>query len=111
MSARDFQASLGFELVTEFQPNGSEVHLIREGASEREATLTERVLWGQLLSTLEALRDARAFIAADRADMADAHMCPLTNALDEDGAAVVAEYDAALLMIDAALINATGSAA
>lgn len=61
MARPDYQGALGFELVTVAQPNGVEVHLIREaGADDREATLTERVLWGQMVALLEALQGVLA---------------------------------------------------
>lgn len=59
MSAKpDYQSALGFELVTVIQPNGVKVYLIREaGAEDREATLTERVLWAQMTGLLDALQE------------------------------------------------------
>lgn len=52
----------------------------------------------------EALSAARDCILIDRAALADCHMDPLTNEVDEDGAAgVAAEYDVVLAQIGAAL--------
>lgn len=51
----------------------------------------------------EALRVARACIHTDR--VADCHMDPTTNTLDADGAQAVAEYDAILAKIDAAIAS------
>lgn len=58
---------------------------------------------------LAALQTARECIYTDRTSLADCHMSPVTNTLDEDGAAGVAEYDAVLSTIDAAIAKATGA--
>lgn len=60
---------------------------------------------------LQALGHAKCVIEQDRQALADCHMDPLTNELDEDGAAGVAEYDAVLEQIDAAFTKATGGQA
>lgn len=68
MIRANYQSSLGFELVTvEFAPlalpNVVQVHVIREdGADDREATLTERVLWTSLVAALDALNDAESVL-------------------------------------------------
>lgn len=51
----------------------------------------------------EALSAARDCILIDRAALADCHMDPVTNEVDAEGASGVAEYDAVLAQIDAAL--------
>ncbi|NDY89719.1 hypothetical protein [Ideonella livida] len=60
---------------------------------------------------LEALKEARACIMTDRTSLADAHMDPVTNRVDEDGEAALEEYDAVLAQIDGAIAAATGGAA
>ena len=56
----DYQSTLGFELV-ELEPKDDADHfypdcVVREdGADDREATRTERVLWDSLIEALEAL--------------------------------------------------------
>jgi len=63
MKRPDYQSTLGFELVTLDQPNAVQVHLIREdGADDREATLTEQVLWTSLVEALEALNNAESIL-------------------------------------------------
>ena len=63
MSRPDYQSTIGFELVLVAQPNACPVHLIREdGADDREATITERVLWGALVEALDALNDAESVL-------------------------------------------------
>lgn len=54
----------------------------------------------------EALRAARACIQQDRTHLADCHMGH-DNKIDADGAAGLAEYDAVLQQIDAALASMT----
>lgn len=56
----DYQSTLGFELVTLNPKEDADVFypvcVVREdGADDREATLTERVLWDSLLEALAAL--------------------------------------------------------
>jgi hypothetical protein len=58
----------------------------------------------------QALKTARDCISQDRQALADAHMDPATNRLDEDGQAGVDEYDAVLAEIDAAIAQAEGQA-
>lgn len=61
---------------------------------------------------LEALRVARDCILLDRTALADTHMNPVTNTVDdEDGAEGLAQYDAVLSVIDAAIAKATGEQA
>jgi hypothetical protein len=60
---------------------------------------------------MEAVKSARACIAQDRQALADTHMNPATNAVDDEGQAGLDEYDAVLRQIDAAVALATGSAA
>lgn len=60
---------------------------------------------------LVALKAARDCILIDRQALADAHMNPATNQLDEDGQAGVDEYDEVLGQIDEAIKAAEGSAA
>jgi len=63
MASPDYQGTLGFELVTLDQPNEVQVHVIREtGADDREATLTELVLWRSLTEALAALNDAESVL-------------------------------------------------
>lgn len=63
MSRPDYQGALGFELVTVALEDQAAIHLIREdGADDREATLTERVLWSSLVETLAALNDAESVL-------------------------------------------------
>lgn len=59
---------------------------------------------------LNALRVARDCIVLDRAALADTHMDPSTNEVDEDGAAGLAEYDAVPFVIDAAIAKAAEDA-
>ncbi len=56
---------------------------------------------------LDALQAARDCIRTDRVALLDAHIDPVTNAVDDDGAAGVAEYDAVLAKIDGAIEAAT----
>jgi hypothetical protein len=51
----------------------------------------------------EALQAARECIEMDRTALADTHMDPRTNQVDEDGQAGLDEYDAVLAQIDSAL--------
>lgn len=63
MSGPDYQGALGFELVTVELGDQMALHLIREdGADDREATLTERVLWSSLVEALAALNDAESVL-------------------------------------------------
>ena len=63
MSRPDYQGTLGFELVTVDLEDQMALHLIREdGADDRDATLTERVLWSSLVETLAALNDAESVL-------------------------------------------------
>lgn len=63
MARPDYQGALGFELVTVALEDQAAIHLIREdGADDREATLTERVLWSSLVETLAALNDAESIL-------------------------------------------------
>jgi hypothetical protein len=56
MNRPDYQGALGFELVTVELEDQMALHLIREdGADDRDATITERVLWSSLVETLGAL--------------------------------------------------------
>lgn len=60
---------------------------------------------------LAALFHARAHILLDRTSLADTHMNPVTNTVDDEhGIAGLAQYDAVLSVIDAAIAKATGSA-
>lgn len=52
---------------------------------------------------IAVLRAARARIAADREALVQIHFNAYLQALDDDGAAAVAEYDTLLARIDAAL--------
>lgn len=63
----------------------------------------------QVQRMVEALQAARETIALDRQALADSHTGP--DGLDEDGEAGVADYDAVLACIDAALQPVTGSPA
>ena len=61
MARPDYQSTLGFELVTVALEDQAAIHLIREdGADDRDATLTERVLWSSLVEALAALNDAES---------------------------------------------------
>ena len=64
MKRPDYQSALGFELVTLDQPNSVvQVNVIREdGADDREASITERVLWTSLVEALEALNNAESIL-------------------------------------------------
>ncbi len=63
MKRPDYQSTLGFELVALDQQNAVQVHVIREdGADDREASLTERVLWTSLVEALEALNNAESIL-------------------------------------------------
>ena len=59
----------------------------------------------------EALKLARGCILMDRTALADAHMCPVTNEVDAEGRDGVADYDAVLSVIDAALSAAPAAPA
>lgn len=61
-----------------------------------------------LQDCVNALRVARDCISVDRVALLDSHTGP--DGLDEDGAAGVADYDAVLFVIDAAMTKAAGSA-
>lgn len=58
---------------------------------------------------LYQLQAAREFIALDRLNLVDAHMDPLTNAVEECAKGEVAEYDVMLAGIDAAIAKAVQS--
>ena len=61
MARPDYQSTLGFELVTVTDADGFEDHLIRkDGADDRCATVTERVLRSSLVEALAALNDAES---------------------------------------------------
>ena len=63
MKRPDYQSTLGFELVTLDQQSAVQVHVIREdGADDREASLTELVLWTSLVEALEALNNAESIL-------------------------------------------------
>ena len=63
MARPDYQSTLGFELVTVALEDQAAIHLIREdGADDRDATLTERVLWSSLVEALAALNDAESVL-------------------------------------------------
>jgi len=63
MARPDYQGALGFELVTIELEDQAALHLIREdGADDREATLTELVLWRSLTEALAALNDAESIL-------------------------------------------------
>ena len=63
MARPDYQGALGFELVTVALEDQAAIHLIREdGADDREATLTELVLWRSLTEALAALNDAESVL-------------------------------------------------
>jgi len=57
---------------------------------------------------LQALKTARDCILVDRTALADCHTAP-DGSVDEDGASGLAEYDAALAEINAAIAEAEGS--
>lgn len=59
---------------------------------------------------LAALIVAREFISTDRNSLADASVFP-DGSMEKDDADAVADYDRALVQIDAAIAKATGSAA
>lgn len=67
-------------------------------ASARIAELEQ-----QLAQAQKALTAARECILLDRTSLADFHMQPETNEVDEDGQAGLDEYDAVLAQIDDAL--------
>lgn len=74
-------------------------------------TLGNALLIASAPDLLEALRVARDCILLDRTALADTHMNPVTNTVDdEDGAEGLAQYDAVLSVIDAAIAKATGAA-
>lgn len=60
---------------------------------------------------LAALQSARDCIELDRSALEVTHMDPLTNEVDADGAAGIAEYDAVLAQIGVAIAKATGAQA
>ena len=63
MARLDYQGTLGFELVTVELEDQMALHLIREdGADDRDATLTERVLWSSLVEAMAALNDAESVL-------------------------------------------------
>lgn len=63
MARPDYQGTLGFELVTVALEDQAALHLIREdGADDRDATLTERVLWSSLVEALAALDAAESVL-------------------------------------------------
>lgn len=84
---------------------GADGSRIAEAVRARDAGLIAAVL-----PMLAALKSARDCISQDRQALADAHMDPATNRLDEDGQAGVDEYDAVLAEIDAAIARAEGQA-
>lgn len=53
----------------------------------------------------QALMAARACIALERTALADAHMNPDTNRVDDEAVEALAEYDSTLASIDAALLT------
>ena len=61
---------------------------------------------GQNDALVCALLSAREVISMDRQCLADTHMDPTTNEVDEDGKAGLADYDEVLAEIDAALAKA-----
>lgn len=63
MKLPDYQSALGFELVTVALEEQMALHLIREdGADDRDASITERVLWDALTTALAALNDAESVL-------------------------------------------------
>jgi hypothetical protein len=66
-TAPDYQSTIGFELV-ELMPECAPEHfypvcVVREdGADDREASITERVLWDSLVEALTALNDAESIL-------------------------------------------------
>lgn len=84
----------------EFAPGHEDVRLTDDAIA---AKLRLMKAAGQLRDALVA---ARALIWTDRQSLSDTHMDPVTNEVDEDGAEGVAEYDAVLAQIDAALAEA-----
>jgi len=63
MARPDYRGTLGFELVTVQLEDQSALHLIREdGSDDRDATITERVLWTSLVEALAALNDAESVL-------------------------------------------------
>lgn len=73
MSGPDYQSALGFELVTVTEPNGAEVHMIREaGTQDRVATLEERVLWDTLTELVNSLYSVASYSYSPDVDPAHA---------------------------------------
>jgi len=67
MSRPDYQGTLGFELVTVELEDQMALHLIREdGADDRDATITERVLWSSLVEALNTLQSIADCCEEDR---------------------------------------------
>ena len=85
---------------------GDTRHLVAQCEGWGEETQHNARLIAAAPDMLAALREAREVIAFDRGALADCHTGP--DGLDDDGAAGVAEYDAALAKIDAAIATATG---
>jgi len=57
----------------------------------------------KIIAMRGALESAKYCILIDRTALADAHMDPHTNRIDDDGLAALAEYDKVLSQINAAL--------
>jgi hypothetical protein len=63
MAAPDYQGALGFDLVELGDKDSVLVRLVREtGADDREASITEWVLWSSLVEALAALNDAESVL-------------------------------------------------
>lgn len=60
----DWKSELGFEIVKHEPELGMPIYLVREdGADDREATITERVLWGALVKKSAANGEPVAHVA------------------------------------------------
>ncbi|USE78940.1 hypothetical protein NDR89_20095 [Cupriavidus gilardii] len=85
---------------------------VYEGVHEREAeeTRANARLIAATPDLFEALHAARRLVAEDRASLFACHLNPRTGVVDDDlGKIALAEYDAVLAQIDAAIVKAVGS--
>jgi hypothetical protein len=67
MNGHDYQGSLGFELVELGDEDNVPVRVVREtGADDREASITEWVLWSSLVEALNTLQSIADCCEEDR---------------------------------------------
>ena len=67
MKKPDYQSTIGFELVELPPKDNADYFLLdcvvrEDGADDRDATITERVLWKSLVEALGALNDAESVL-------------------------------------------------